>query len=156
MEGVAEVSVIAALYAKEHARLVSYLRRRLPTLEDAEDLAQAAFLRLWRKREIARNPSGYLWRTARNLVADFYRQAMPLAELAEWSVAYDTPLDAGVMAEWALDQLIAPQRYDMMARFVGYSQREIAEARDVTVWAVNVSLVRARARARKAGLSPSE
>lgn len=139
----------APLYIRDYPRLVSYLRGKLPTREDAEDVAQVAFLRLWRNHAHVAELRAYLWRSARNLVVDFYRQAIPVAELGEWSAAYDVKMDAMILAEWALGELIPQERHDTLMRYLGYTQQEIADARGVTVHAVNHSLVRGRARLRR-------
>ena len=53
-----------------------YLRRRLDSPEDAEDLAQETFLRVARsgRLEELENPRAYLLRTAKNLLRDRFRR----------------------------------------------------------------------------------
>ncbi len=54
----------------------AYLRRRLDSPEDAEDLAQEAFLRVARSGRVEEleNPRAYLLRTAKNLLRDRFRR----------------------------------------------------------------------------------
>jgi RNA polymerase sigma factor (sigma-70 family) len=58
----------------EWPRLKRYLKRHIGA-EDAEDVAQEAFTRLYVREADARSPSGYLYQTARNLVIDSKRRA---------------------------------------------------------------------------------
>ena len=65
-----------ALYDRYHAELLSYARRRLPTLEDAEDLVEHAFYKALRSipRKDPRSPFNvWLFHIAKNLITDFYR-----------------------------------------------------------------------------------
>lgn len=62
-----------------HRDLVRYLQSRLPTEDDARDLAQEAYLRLLRLDDdrLVRNPEAYLFRIASNLVYEFWLNAKP-------------------------------------------------------------------------------
>ena len=63
--------------AKEHgASLVRFLTRRLKNVEDAEDIAQAALLRIQRLDEGTSldNPKAYLFQVASNLAIDSIRR----------------------------------------------------------------------------------
>lgn len=63
-------------YRRHGDEVRAYLRRRLDSPEDAEDLAQEAFLRVQRsgKLEELDNPRAYLMRTAENLLRDRFRR----------------------------------------------------------------------------------
>jgi len=67
---------LAEIYRRHGDEVRAYLRRRLHSPEDAEDLAQEAFLRLERtgKLESLENPRAYLLRIADNLVRDRVRR----------------------------------------------------------------------------------
>ncbi|MEO6873291.1 MAG: RNA polymerase sigma factor [Opitutaceae bacterium] len=66
--------------------LKSWLRVRFPRLPDVEDIAQVAFLRLWRRQsrpdcEPLRSPKAVLFAIARNAAIDLLRQqAVGLAQ----------------------------------------------------------------------------
>lgn len=68
-----------SLSANRHQDLVRYLSSRLPSEEDAKDLAQEAFLRLLRleRSDLIRHPEAYLYRIATNLVHEHWLKARP-------------------------------------------------------------------------------
>ncbi len=64
------------IYRRHGDEVRAYLRRRLDSPEDAEDLAQEAFLRVQRSGRLdeLENPRAYLLRTAENLLRDRFRR----------------------------------------------------------------------------------
>lgn len=62
------------LFLKHSDQLARYLARRLQNHDDAQELAQEAFLRLHRinRDGYVRQPQAYLYRIARNLVHELY------------------------------------------------------------------------------------
>ncbi len=60
-------------------RLLGYLRSRLANEQDAQDLAQEAYLRLLRvpDKTLVRDPVAYLFRIARNLLHELYTTLPP-------------------------------------------------------------------------------
>ncbi|MDM3872017.1 RNA polymerase sigma factor [Porticoccus sp. W117] len=67
-------SLMARLFAEHSGRLQHYLRKRLASDADAQELSQEAYLRLLRvkKIDLIRHPEAYLYRIARNLVHELY------------------------------------------------------------------------------------
>ena len=72
-----EVGWVQAVFSAKYASLLRFLAARLPHREDAEDLAQEAFLRLLRvpHADLIRQPDAYLFRIAANLVLEFRMRA---------------------------------------------------------------------------------
>ena len=68
--------------AERQSRVYRYLVGRLANEDDAQDLAQEAYLRLLRvsRRTLVQNPQAYLFRIARNLVYEWYARAVPVAD----------------------------------------------------------------------------
>ena len=62
--------------------LLKFLRARLMNEEDAQDLAQEAYLRLLRAsgKRLIKDPAAYLFRIARNLVYEWYSTQPPVSE----------------------------------------------------------------------------
>src|SRR3546814_2549846 len=67
---------VDALYRSHHRPLVCYLRARLPSHEDAEELAQEAFARVLALDDMSciENLEGYLFCVATNLVMERARR----------------------------------------------------------------------------------
>ena len=85
-------------------RLFSFIRGKVPTLEDAEDLLQELYYRFL-KADSLLNPveqvSAWLYRAARNLITDLYRKKKEepledeaLGELGEILLGESTPENA--------------------------------------------------------------
>ena len=68
--------MISTLCREHGASLVRFLARRLKSLEDAEDIAQAALLRIQQLDEgvSVDNPKAYLFQVANNLAIDTMRR----------------------------------------------------------------------------------
>lgn len=66
----------------QYVRLVRFFGARLANEQDAQDLAQEAYLRLLRASDskMIRNPVAYLFRIARNLLHEWYSSLPPRAE----------------------------------------------------------------------------
>lgn len=149
-----------------HAELHRFLMRRLQNAQQAQDLAQEAYLRLLRveRSELVRQPRAYLYRIAVNLLSEFRLRAQRepivfdsdvLAQAAE-HVA-DTPADEGDRAadaqqiELLLEQL--PPLYRaifVLRKRDGLSYPEIAQQLDISVHTVKKYLARAVAKCRSA------
>lgn len=62
------------LYNKEHLRVFRWLNARLPTKEDAEELAQEIWIKIWTKwNNITDHQRGYLWVVVKNECTDWHR-----------------------------------------------------------------------------------
>ncbi len=136
--------------------LYSYLLRMTGSPEDAEDVAQDAFLRVfrvWRSGRLRRDESearSLVFKTAHNLAVDLLRkrnrpQPDP-PEPAAAASAMDGEATRIAIAQ-ALAQLPADQRGALLLReYGGLSYAEIAKAMDATLDAVKVRIHRARRR----------
>lgn len=138
--------------------------RMLGGRDGAEDIAQEAFLRLWRNPRQVRDGKAlksWLMRVASNLVVDGYRRRGPVDQGEPPDTADDAPgpelalRRANVAA--TIDAAIAglPERQRLalvLSHYEGCGNPEIAVALDVSVEAVESLLARAR-RSLKAGLA---
>jgi RNA polymerase sigma-70 factor, ECF subfamily len=146
------------LVTRHRARVLGIVHRYFDGPEDAEDLAQEAFLRLYRARRSYRPSARFttlLYRIVVNLCIEESRKRRrrpTQAWLADESagggeepeqVALSREADRRVRA--ALERLPEKQRMAvLLARYEGQSYREIAEALDCTEKAVEAMLYRAR------------
>lgn len=90
MEKVERQATVARIFSHQHERLEAFLRVRLANDDDAAELAQEAFLRLLRVKrpDLIRNPQGYLYRIARNLVHELYTRQR---------IRYDAKIDLDLL-----------------------------------------------------------
>jgi len=71
---------ISEIIAVERARLRNFIRRRVPNEADAEDLLQDVFAKLVEANRLLmpiENATGWLFRVARNAIADLFRRRKP-------------------------------------------------------------------------------
>jgi RNA polymerase sigma-70 factor (ECF subfamily) len=141
----------AAAWQQHRTSVYRYLRRRLSSREQAEDLTQETFLRLHRAPPQAKESTqlrAWLLRTAHNLIVDFYRARRD-----------DVPLEeAEAVAEAApslrsLEPCIAPlaaklpegYRSALLWDLDGIAQQEIARRQSVSLSGAKSRVQRARA-----------
>ena len=151
----------AAAPIEEHLDAVyAYARRRLPHA-DAEDVAQACFLALFKAKAEGRAPEddgAYLLGTARRRVADRFRRQhrrpAPVSLPAGFEAFGDAPLPEELLADEELRALVhtalgflpSPARALLEARYRGgATTAELAERLGTTPKAVENRLRRARA-----------
>ena len=75
-----------ALWSELRTRLLSFLRRRVATPEDAEDLLQEVFTRIHENAAAlgeVESVTGWVYRTAGNAVTDYYRRRGAFARATE-------------------------------------------------------------------------
>jgi len=79
---------VVQTFAEYRGKLLKFIRARLRTLEDAEDIVQEVFYQFTRVNELA-NPveqtAAWLYRAARNKIIDHYKKkkAIPFSDLAD-------------------------------------------------------------------------
>jgi RNA polymerase sigma factor (sigma-70 family) len=112
---------------RERSRLRSFIRRRVPDPRDAEDILQDVFYALVEANHLLmpiEHVTGWLFRVARNRIADLFRERAPV----ELDVEDLLPSpDAGPEAEYArgvlleaLEQAIADLPPEQRDVFVGH------------------------------------
>ena len=71
---------ISAIVAEERSRLRNFIRRRVPDPSDAEDIVQEVFYELVEANRLLmpiEHVTGWLFRVARNRIADLFRKKRP-------------------------------------------------------------------------------
>ncbi len=102
-----------ALWRDLRTRLLSFLRRRVATPEDAEDLLQEVFTRIHENAPTlaeVESVTGWVYRTAGNAVTDYYRRRAAFARATEALAASPStvPDDDYAAAEEELAQCLRP------------------------------------------------
>ena len=84
---------LGRVYQKERKRLLTFIRNRVGTLEDAEDILQDVFYHTLQGVSVTDridNLMGWLYVVARNRIIDWYRkkrlQTFPLEEMEKYSI----------------------------------------------------------------------
>ena len=157
MAGLArEPQAFAALFRTEWPRLRNYLKRFVG-VEEAEDIAQEAFSRLYAFPGELRAPSRALYATARNLVVDGKRKArahsLVLVASDNIEAVVDPQPSQEEQAYWReelkfatrlLERMPARRRKIFLMQAIdGCSYAEIARRMDVTVVVVKKELLKA-------------
>ncbi len=159
-------SRLEQLFANHAQGLVRFLRLKVKSPEDAEDIAQNAFIRIQRMAEQGEldNPKAYLYQTAANLAIDMQRreklhqsyvqQTIDREHLSEADASslidYCTPerllsarneLDA---IKQAMDELpVKPRQAFLLHRIKGLSYNDIALEMGVSVSSVEKYILQA-------------
>jgi RNA polymerase sigma factor (sigma-70 family) len=155
-EPVPAVSEFARFFEVEWPRLKRYLKRHVGS-EEAEDVAQEAFARVYVREAETRSPSGLLYQTARNLVKDGRRRARRvqavLVESAPMEMIADPRPSPEEEADWRQRLAQASALFDRMSPkcrqvfllrvMEGCSYADIARRLDMTPVAVEKQLLRA-------------
>ncbi len=144
------------LFERDYPSLVRFLYRRLGDRDQAEDLAQEAFIRLLQRQPD--NPRAYLFATALNLMRDVVRgearRARHLQVLAGERTGAVAPSPEGdlVRSETAaevraaLDTLSERDHTLLLLWEEGFAYREIAEMLGVSPTSIGPLLARAQKR----------
>lgn len=150
--------------------LLACIRRWGVPIQVAEEIAQDALVRLWRKGKAVENPTAYLYKVAENLAKDYWTEEKPgrhvsLDELP-WEPAApappnpDQPDDARARTaarrvKRLLKGLPKQQRKAMQLVYIeGLSHREAAKKMGISEKTERSHVGRAKATLREAGMGP--
>lgn len=159
---VAVPAELEGLFLAHHARALKAAYRVTGSMSDAEDVAQAVFLRILQQgacRQAIDNPESYIYRAAINAALDLLRKRrreaeVPVEEAAEVgaNAVAERDCEAGELREWLRRALanLSPMAAEMFVlRYVeDYDNGQIARLLKTSRAVVAVVLYRARARLR--------
>jgi RNA polymerase sigma-70 factor (ECF subfamily) len=141
-------------------RLAAYIQARVHSREMAEDLTQETFLRASRaiEGEDITNIEGWLFRVARNGIADYFRRSK---EHVEWrdeehgEAAHDDAIlkeerelreELSAYVRGVVENLAEPYRSALVqTEFEGLTQKQLAEREGITLSAAKSRVQRGRA-----------
>ena len=137
---------------EEHADgLYRFVVKHLRDRDDAKDIVQEAFLRLWVRLDMVRpvHAKGYLFTTAHNLVVDRSRRRKHVVRYDPWheqvQVTHQPKAGLGEALDRALATLPPIQRTLVLLRDLeGHSYLEMAAITGLDMTKVKVYLFRAR------------
>lgn len=141
---------LAAIYDEYHSLIYRYIYRQVGDVESARDLTAEVFHRLLRSVQGRRSPdqnlAGWLYRTAHNMVVDFYRRQQHRRHLPLDEALIDCDDDpvgtverrlSAAQVRAALQHLTPDQQQVIVLKFLeGLSNQQVAEVLDKPVGAV--------------------
>lgn len=137
------------LYLEYRGKVLGYIRSKVSSREDAEDLCSDVFEKVFRSIESFDGERAtlatWIYRIARNAVIDYYRRQRPTEELPE-TLACEDRLDEGILREEGLDELaqalerLTPELSALIVLryFDGLTLTEIAQRMDLSYGAVKL------------------
>ena len=144
-----------SIFATNYQGVYRLVYRIVGESQEAEDITQEAFLRLYRQRFAEgqeHNRRAWVYRVATNLAYNALRSRRRREERqgsVHWGAEPENPADAAMrtaereMVRQALDTLPERQQQLLMLRHAGLSYRELAEALDMVPASVGTLLSRA-------------
>ena len=166
-------SMLEQLFDSHATGLVRYLTRKMKSAQDAEDIAQNAFIRIQKLAEAGEldNPKAYLYQTASNLAIDQirreklhsnYLQGEVTRQLADYKIPgampdYCTP-ERLLAAKQQLNEMekaigklpLKCRQAFLLHRLKGLSYAEIAQEMAISVSSVEKYILQALKACRKA------
>jgi RNA polymerase sigma-70 factor (ECF subfamily) len=153
----APVADVAALWREFSEPLRRFLRARIASAADADDLLQEVFLRIHRRlpelRETAKL-QGWVYRIARNAVIDHYRAKRPHVPFAEEADPLDPVGRDAVDLTPALRRFLGELPAEMRDPLIRYEFQ--GESLDDVARALGLSLTATKSRVRRARLQLRE
>jgi RNA polymerase sigma factor (sigma-70 family) len=136
----------AAAFENGYAATRRFLLARGAGVDEAEEIAQAAWARGWEYREQLRDPSLVAYwvnSIARNLFRARFRAA-PLASLEGLEPSYSMGLERQLELQRVLERCAAKDRALLEKSLDGYSAEEIAREEGISSTGIRVRLLRIR------------
>jgi RNA polymerase sigma-70 factor (family 1) len=146
------------LYQRHSRQLLAKLDRKLATPDEADDLIQELFIKIWERRhqiDPEQDFAGYLYRIGQRMVTDHYRKLARTAILHERVQLESTESintledqlaekETRELIQQAIEQLPKQQqRAFNLCKIEGKSYKEAAEIMDISPETVHVHLVKA-------------
>jgi RNA polymerase sigma factor (sigma-70 family) len=139
-------------FATEAPQLFRALRLLVGSTQEAEDLMQEAFFKVWRRWDRIGgmdDPTGYLYRTAMNLHRSAYRRVHRAIKQLPWLSSTDDPSIAvearDEFARWLAGLTPKQRSAVVLTELSGYSAEQAAQAMRVKPATVYVLISQARA-----------
>ena len=149
----ADQSAFKVLYYRYHEQLYCFLRRQVRSDEQAKDLSQEMFIRLWKNHknlDCSQPIKAYLYRIAQNLVIDQHRKKTLIIDSTddllenEPSILPDDDFELRDKINYTIDALPEPQRLVfILSRFEGYKYAQIAKELNISVKTVESRMSKA-------------
>lgn len=160
--GSGDKSAMTEFVSRYYNRILDFAKRHLHRLSDAEDIAQEAFIRVWRKASQWQDrqlpPHSWLYRITYNLCIDQLRKQKPETDVDEQDNLANDDLPEKNLYQQQTEKLLAnalralPERQCtaiVLCNYQGFSNRDAASIMDITIEALESLLSRGRRQLRK-------
>ena len=147
-----KINTIEQAWLEYKSRLLSFIRSRVATKEDAEDILNEVFEKLVKQTKEKGSPqkvSNWLYRITRNLIVDYYRSKKTFEQLPD--NLPEEISDTDVMNQ--LSNCMLPmiqalpetyQRVMILSEIEGKNQKQVADELGLTLSAVKSRILRGR------------
>jgi RNA polymerase sigma factor (sigma-70 family) len=134
-------TAIAETFEREKQRLLSFIKKRIPKTDDAEDILQDVFFQLTESFEVLRpieQMTAWLFKVTRNKIIDRYRKKKP-ESIEGLALAYDTDgEESQTLLNWIFDPVNNPEE-DLTRKLIWETvcqalEEMPAEQKEVFVW----------------------
>lgn len=145
-------STTESAWTKYRRQLLSFIRSKVNSPEDAEDILNEVFVRLIKQSDasaIPENVSAWLYRVTRNTIVDYYRARRPLERLPEDLSGENPDADSITrLSKCVLPMIQAmPKAYRqplLLSEIEGKKQKQVAAELGLTLPAVKSRILRGR------------
>ena len=137
------------IYRQYYKRIISYIRRRISSQEDAEELAGDIFLNLYKSRELYKKEKSsletWLFVITNNRLKNYYRDKKDEILIDLSNLPCEVSAEEAVLLKqrkedilWALQRLPDRERSILKKYYQGKSSKVIARELDITAGNVRV------------------
>lgn len=151
--------VFKDLWTQMHGRLCGFVCSRVSNPEDAQDLLQDIFVRIYQQRETVQEVDrleSWMYQIARHRVIDYYRSRRAWVDLPETLMSEETPDSAATedlvpFIQKAVQSLPEPYREALiLTDFQGLGQQELANQTSISLPGAKSRVQRARQKVKEA------
>jgi len=155
------MSLVEQAWLKYQRKLFSFIRSKVETLEDAEDILNDVFVKLTQtanENAIPGNVSSWLYRVTKNRIVDYYRAKKRFEPLPEdLSVESEDTNMIRQLSNCMLPMIrTLPETYQqplMLSEIEGKKYKEVAAELDLSLSAVKSRILRGREKLHKSMVS---
>ncbi len=142
------------LFVQYQRKLLAFIRQKVATQQDAEDILSQIFVKLLEQKISPDNPVAWLYQVARNAIIDHYRRRRPNAELPAELIVEEQDRDQfqqfSACLKPMLQALDAPYSEALLlADIQGLKQAQVADHLGISLSAMKSRLLRGRLQLQK-------
>ena len=145
-------TILETVWGDYRKELLAFIRTKITSPEDAEDILTDVFVKLARQEALSRTPHSlpnWLYRVARNSIIDFYRMRRPLENLPEDFIREQPDPQISSTLSACISPMIhmLPDAYKiplLLSEIEGKKQKQVAKELGLSLPAVKSRILRGR------------